>query len=75
MAISTRPPANAFVARARKVYNPIGFSKGYNFILWFIFVGALFGFALARRMFLLLFTASLHFCPLLLPKISFTLTL
>ncbi|KAI0490528.1 hypothetical protein F4859DRAFT_11464 [Xylaria cf. heliscus] len=48
MATSTKPPRNAFVAHARKVYNPIGFSKGYNFILWFIFVGALFGFSLAR---------------------------
>ncbi|KAI1365842.1 hypothetical protein F5Y08DRAFT_352454 [Xylaria arbuscula] len=48
MATSTKPPANAFVARARKVYNPIGFSKGYNFTLWFILIGALFGFALAR---------------------------
>ncbi|KAI0427089.1 hypothetical protein F5Y09DRAFT_350660 [Xylaria sp. FL1042] len=48
MATSTKPPANAFVARARKVYNPVGFAKGYNFILWFIFVGALFGFALSR---------------------------
>ncbi|GAP90552.1 hypothetical protein SAMD00023353_5000400 [Rosellinia necatrix] len=48
MATSSKPPKNAFVARARKVYNPIGFSKGYNFVLWFIFVGALFGFALAR---------------------------
>ncbi|KAK5631048.1 hypothetical protein RRF57_006763 [Xylaria bambusicola] len=48
MAVSNKPPANAFVARARKVYNPIGFAKGYNFILWFIFVGALFGFSLAR---------------------------
>ncbi|KAI3321924.1 hypothetical protein HD806DRAFT_150609 [Xylariaceae sp. AK1471] len=48
MVTSPKPPANAFVARARKVYNPIGFSKGYNFILWFILVGALFGFALAR---------------------------
>ncbi|KAI0205169.1 hypothetical protein F4808DRAFT_410727 [Astrocystis sublimbata] len=48
MAVSDRPPRNAFVAKARKVYNPIGFSKGYNFILWFIFVGALFGFTLAR---------------------------
>lgn len=52
MAAPTRPPANAFVAKARKVYNPIGFSKGYNFILWFIFAGAMFGFALARMMFL-----------------------
>ncbi|KAK6080983.1 hypothetical protein SCUP515_03125 [Seiridium cupressi] len=48
MVQSSRPPANAFVARARKVYNPIGFSKGYNFVLWFIFLGALFGFTLAR---------------------------
>jgi uncharacterized membrane protein len=52
MAAPTRPPANAFVAKARKVYNPIGFSKGYNFVLWFIFAGAMFGFALARMMFL-----------------------
>ncbi|KAI0411787.1 hypothetical protein F5X98DRAFT_380427 [Xylaria grammica] len=48
MVTSNRPPANAFVASARKVYNPVGFSKGYNFILWFIFVGALFAFGLAR---------------------------
>ncbi|KAF5566925.1 hypothetical protein FPANT_14108 [Fusarium pseudoanthophilum] len=52
MAAPTRPPGNTFVAKARKVYNPIGFSKGYNFILWFIFAGAMFGFALARMMFL-----------------------
>ncbi|KAI0459979.1 hypothetical protein F5B21DRAFT_204695 [Xylaria acuta] len=48
MVTSTKPPRNAFVAHARKVYNPIGFSKGYNFILWFIFIGALFGFSLSR---------------------------
>ncbi|KAJ2984482.1 hypothetical protein NUW58_g6036 [Xylaria curta] len=52
MATSSKPPRNSFVAHARKVYNPIGFSKGYNFILWFIFVGALFGFALARLQYL-----------------------
>lgn len=44
----TRPPANAFVATARRIYNPIGFSKGYNFVLFFIFAGALMGFTLAR---------------------------
>ncbi|KAM5364971.1 hypothetical protein ACJZ2D_011231 [Fusarium nematophilum] len=49
---SNRPPANAFVAAARKVYNPIGFSKGYNFILFFIFAGALMGFSLARFQYL-----------------------
>ncbi|EEP77114.1 conserved hypothetical protein [Uncinocarpus reesii 1704] len=47
-----RPPANAFVAKARKLYNPIGFSKGYNFILFFIFAGALMGFTLARFQYL-----------------------
>ncbi|KAF9774269.1 hypothetical protein IL306_007760 [Fusarium sp. DS 682] len=52
MTAPTRPPANGFVAQARKLYNPIGFSKGYNFTLWFIFAGAMFGFALARMMFL-----------------------
>lgn len=52
MVQSSRPPANGFVARARKVYNPIGFSKGYNFVLWFIFIGALFGFTLARLQYL-----------------------
>ncbi|KAI3336129.1 hypothetical protein F4824DRAFT_509934 [Ustulina deusta] len=52
MVTSTKPPANAFVARARKIYNPIGFAKGYNFTLWFIFVGALFVFSLARLKYL-----------------------
>ncbi|KAK2787585.1 hypothetical protein FQN53_005035 [Emmonsiellopsis sp. PD_33] len=48
----TRPPANAFVATARKLYNPLGFSKGYNFILFFILAGALMGFTLARLQYL-----------------------
>ncbi|KAM3453532.1 hypothetical protein MY3296_003763 [Beauveria thailandica] len=52
MVTSTRPPANGFVAAMRKVYNPIGFGKDYNFILWIIFCGALFGFCLARFMYL-----------------------
>ncbi|KAK0643165.1 hypothetical protein B0T16DRAFT_429891 [Cercophora newfieldiana] len=52
MAASDRPPANAFVRIARKVYNPIGFTKGYNFILFFIFAGAMLGFVLARLQFL-----------------------
>lgn len=47
-----RPAANAFVAYARRVYSPLGFAKGYNFILWFVFGGALTGFALARFMYL-----------------------
>lgn len=32
MTTPTRAPANGFVAAARKVYNPLGFSKGYNFV-------------------------------------------
>ncbi|CAG8423596.1 unnamed protein product [Penicillium salamii] len=52
MVAPSRPPSNAFVAAVRNVYNPIGFSKGYNFILWFIFAGGLLGFVLARLMFL-----------------------
>lgn len=39
MAKAARTPANSFVAAVRKVYNPIGFSKGYNFILFFITMG------------------------------------
>ncbi|KAI0600029.1 hypothetical protein F4775DRAFT_599554 [Biscogniauxia sp. FL1348] len=48
MPVSPHPPKNGFVAVARKIYNPIGFAKGYNFVLWFIFLGALFGFTLSR---------------------------
>jgi hypothetical protein len=47
-----RPPANRFVAFVRRIYNPVGFSKGYNFVLWFILAGALMGFVLARFMYL-----------------------
>ncbi|OQE28500.1 hypothetical protein PENSTE_c003G04937 [Penicillium steckii] len=48
MVAPTRAPANSFVAALRKLYNPIGFSKGYNAILWFIFSGGLLGFVAAR---------------------------
>lgn len=50
----TARPANSFVTLARKVYHPIGFAKGYNFVLFFILVGAMTGFALARLQFLAL---------------------
>ncbi|KAI1190322.1 hypothetical protein F5B17DRAFT_387612 [Nemania serpens] len=52
MAPPAIPPKNAPGSRARKMYRLFGFSKGYNFVLWFIFVGALFGFALARLQYL-----------------------
>ncbi|KAL8726533.1 MAG: hypothetical protein Q9166_006665 [cf. Caloplaca sp. 2 TL-2023] len=45
-------PPNGFIHGMRKVYHPIGFQKGYNFALWFIFGGALFGFILARLQYL-----------------------
>jgi len=52
MADQKRPPANAFVRIARKVYNPLHFTRGYNFVLFFIFGGALLGFSAARFMYL-----------------------
>lgn len=48
---STKPP-NKFTHLARKIYHPLGFKKGYNFTLFFIFAGALFGFVLARLQYL-----------------------
>jgi hypothetical protein len=39
MVKATTPPANGFVAVMRRLYNPIGFSKGYNFVFWFITMG------------------------------------
>jgi hypothetical protein len=48
----TRLPANAFVATARRVYHPLGFKKGYNFILFVHTIGALLGFTLSRLMYL-----------------------
>lgn len=43
---------NAIVRNLRKLYNPLGFSKGYNALLWFILAGAMFGFCLARTPYL-----------------------
>ncbi|KAF3903223.1 hypothetical protein ABW20_dc0103893 [Dactylellina cionopaga] len=39
---------NVFVRYARKLYNPIGFRKGYNFTLFFIFAGAMMFFSITR---------------------------
>ncbi|KAF2996714.1 hypothetical protein E8E13_005701 [Curvularia kusanoi] len=44
----------------RRFYNYIGFKKGYNFVLWFIFGGAMVGFVLARVMYL---DFNGHYCP------------
>lgn len=40
-----------WVKNVRKIYHPVGFKKGYNFPLFVIFAGALFGFALSRFMY------------------------
>jgi hypothetical protein len=41
-----------FTRSARELYHPLGFKEGYNFVLFFIFAGALLGFTLARFQFL-----------------------
>jgi uncharacterized membrane protein len=39
---------NAIVRAFRKTYTALGFSKGYNALLWFHLAGAMFGFCLSR---------------------------
>lgn len=46
------PGAYPSTVFARRIYPLVGFSKAYNFWLWFIFGGALTGFCLARFMYL-----------------------
>ncbi|KAH0343714.1 hypothetical protein KCU83_g8686, partial [Aureobasidium melanogenum] len=45
-------PASGFVRCMRRVYNPLGFSKGYNAVLSFLALGYLFGFTLTRLQYL-----------------------
>ncbi|KAI4725816.1 hypothetical protein E4T49_06404 [Aureobasidium sp. EXF-10728] len=45
-------PSNGFVRTMRLVYNPLGFSKGYNALLAFLALGYLLGFTLARLQYL-----------------------
>lgn len=40
MAKATISQVNGFVAVMKRLYNPIGFSKGYNFVFWFITMGS-----------------------------------
>lgn len=47
-----KEPPNKFVAVARRIYNPLGFQRGYNFPLWVIFAGAALGFCASRAMYL-----------------------
>ncbi|KAJ3497700.1 hypothetical protein NLG97_g1707 [Lecanicillium saksenae] len=52
MTLAKQAAQKGIIANMRKLYQPIGFTKGYNFILWFIFSGAMLGFCLARMMYL-----------------------
>lgn len=47
----TKSP-NTIVRAFRKTYTALGFSKGYNALLWFHLAGAMFGFCLARTPYL-----------------------
>lgn len=40
------PTPNVVKRYARKIYNPLGFKKAYNFVFFFILAGALLGFSL-----------------------------
>ncbi|KAJ2995207.1 hypothetical protein NUW58_g1341 [Xylaria curta] len=44
--------SDAMVSRKGKFYNAIGFQKGYNFVLWVIFLSLFLGFTLSRLPFL-----------------------
>ncbi|KAI0538101.1 hypothetical protein GGR58DRAFT_526710 [Xylaria digitata] len=52
MASPDHSPANTFVGRVRGIYHLIGFTKGYNFVLWVTCTGILLGFSLYRLQFL-----------------------
>jgi len=46
------PKSNAFLRGVRAITKPLGFHRSYNFLLFFIFGGAMFGFGLARLQYL-----------------------
>ncbi|KAI1749440.1 hypothetical protein F4782DRAFT_533398 [Xylaria castorea] len=52
MACVDSSPSSAPVGKPSTVYNSVGFTKGYNFVLWLIFLGAFLGFTLARLQYL-----------------------
>ncbi|KAF7509120.1 hypothetical protein GJ744_008347 [Endocarpon pusillum] len=52
MVVSSQSSPNVFVRYTRKVYHGLGFSRGYNFVLFIIFGGAFLGFTLARLQYL-----------------------
>ncbi|KAI1087407.1 hypothetical protein F5B19DRAFT_74910 [Rostrohypoxylon terebratum] len=52
MVTSTGTPESTFVALAKRVYGPVGFSKGYNFLFWLILGGAFSLFSFSRLKYL-----------------------
>ncbi|KAJ4153221.1 hypothetical protein LMH87_009718 [Akanthomyces muscarius] len=52
MTPSQQSTQTGILAIMPKLYSPIGFTKGYNFVLWFVFSGGMLGFCLARLMYL-----------------------
>ncbi|KAI0863829.1 hypothetical protein F4860DRAFT_501776 [Xylaria cubensis] len=52
MAEIDRSSVNAITRTARKIYHPIGFTKGHNFALWCVFLGTFLGFTISRLQFL-----------------------
>lgn len=47
-----KPAPNGFVALVRKIYNPLGFKRGYNFPLWFLTAFTALGFSAYRAKYL-----------------------
>ena len=43
---------SSFPTRLQRIYGAVGFTKGYNFILWFLFGGGFLAFAISRFIYL-----------------------
>ncbi|KAF1824752.1 uncharacterized protein K489DRAFT_388089 [Dissoconium aciculare CBS 342.82] len=52
MSAPKSPYQGRFANAMHRIYRPLGFTKGYNFVLWFLCLGYLLGFALSRVMYL-----------------------
>ncbi|KAM0550796.1 hypothetical protein ACHAPJ_008659 [Fusarium lateritium] len=52
MSTTYTTPTSPWSARIKRVYRSVGFTKGYNFVLWFLFGGAFLGFTLSRFIYL-----------------------
>ncbi|KAI0892425.1 hypothetical protein F4806DRAFT_239463 [Annulohypoxylon nitens] len=52
MVASTKTPENVLMALAKRVYGAVGFSKGSNFLFWFVLGGIFSGFSVSRLKYL-----------------------